>query len=180
MDAGDAQRAEERKWTLLAVAGDSAAFGRLVRRHEGAVRQSLRRYCGDAALADDVAQSAFLRAWRNLAELKDADAFAGWIRRIATNLCIDTLRARGRLAAAIDSARDLAEAEGLARPELRLDLEEALGRLGDAARLCVLLHHAEGFSHPEIAERTGIPVGTVKSHIARGTAQLRRLLGEPS
>jgi len=144
------------------------------------VRQVLRRFCGDPALADDIAQSAFLRAWCSLSELKDADAFGGWTKRIAVNLCIDALRARGRLAAAVGGVRDLAETDGPAHPDLRLDLEEALARLGDAARLCVLLHHAEGYSHPEIADRTGIPVGTVKSHIARGTAQLRRLFGDRS
>jgi RNA polymerase sigma-70 factor (ECF subfamily) len=61
----------------------------------------------------------------------------------------------------------------------KIDLEKALARLSDAERLCVTLNHGEGLSHAEIVEITGLPLGTVKSHVLRGTEKLRRLL-EPA
>jgi len=85
---------QERRTVLLAISGDTAAFGALVRRHQAWVRSLLRRSCGDAALAEDLAQATFLQAWRQLASLRDPDAFRAWLRRIAINRLVDAVRRR--------------------------------------------------------------------------------------
>ena len=81
----------------------------------------------------------------------------------------------------IDDASPIAD-EG-STPEAaagaKIDLEKALAKLSDAERLCVTLNHGEGLSHSEIVDITGLPLGTVKSHVLRGTDKLKRLL-EPA
>jgi RNA polymerase sigma factor (sigma-70 family) len=163
----------------LAQAGNEAAFRELVLRRQGAVRDLLRRLSGNAALADDLAQQAFLQAWRSLKTLREPAAFKGWLRRIAIHVWLQHVR-RGRLRD--DGDFDLA-VETVADPiqsapeGARLDIERALSRLSGAERLCVVLSHAAGLSHPEIAEATGLPLGTVKSHLARGGSKLKSFLG---
>jgi RNA polymerase sigma-70 factor (ECF subfamily) len=85
-----------------------------------------------------------------------------------------------RMPAPIDDDADafLAAADPAPSPERRaggIDLERALARLGPAERLCVVLAHGEGMTHAEIAEATGLPLGTVKSHVLRGSDKLKRM-----
>ncbi len=81
----------------------------------------------------------------------------------------------------IDDASPIADEQST--PEeaagAKIDLQKALAKLSDAERLCVTLNHGEGLSHSEIVEITGLPLGTVKSHVLRGTEKLRRML-EPA
>ena len=81
----------------------------------------------------------------------------------------------------IDDASPIASEESTpeAAAGAKIDLEKALARLSDAERLCVTLNHGEGLSHAEIGDMTGLPLGTVKSHVLRGTDKLRRML-EPA
>jgi RNA polymerase sigma factor (sigma-70 family) len=159
----------------LAAAGDDAAFSELVRRRQSSLRQLLRRLCRDASLADDLAQQAFLAAWRSLPKLASPAAFWPWIRRVGINAWLQHLRARRQSLAVGDE-----DLEGLPAPatsiEERLDLDAALAQLPAAQRLCTVLAYGEGMSHVEIAEATGLPLGTVKSHIKRGAARLRQRL----
>lgn len=175
MEAAD----QERRTVLLAISGDTAAFGALVRRHQAYVRSLLRRSCGDAALAEDLAQATFLQAWRQLASLRDPDAFRAWLRRIAINRLVDAVRRRSIVT---ESFVEEAPPEHGRAPDLaivsRIDLDHALGRIGLAQRTCIVLAYGEGMSHGEIAAALGIPLGTVKSHIARGLAALRAWLIE--
>ncbi len=78
----------------------------------------------------------------------------------------------------IDDAAPLADENSTpeAAAGAKIDLERALARLSDAERLCVTLNHGEGLSHSEIVDVTGLPLGTVKSHVNRGTEKLRRIL----
>jgi RNA polymerase sigma factor (sigma-70 family) len=162
---------------LAAQARDRAAFSELVRRREAWLRQLLRQMTGNAAEADDLAQEVFMRAWKRLHALRETGAFGGWLRRLAVNLFIDARRIKRETS---EIAED-APSEEVA-PErtagARIDLERALALLSPAERLCVTLNLGEGLSHGEIVEATGMPLGTVKSHVARGTARLRRMLGE--
>lgn len=170
---------EERRLVLLAMAGGESAFQALVQRHQAGLRTLLRRTCGDPVLADDLAQEAFLKAWLNLGQLRAADGFAAWLRRIAINAAMDAGRRRTPQGHRLDDDcaapdRDvLGEAQAPAR---RIDLDAALMSLSLPARLCILLFHGEQMSHGEIAAETGMPVGTVKSHIARATPVLRNAL----
>jgi len=155
----------------LAIAGDDAAYGELVRRRQGQVRGLLRRLCREGALADDLAQQAFLQAWRKLRTLHAPQAFGGWLRRIAINVWLQHVRARPEL-------QSHTEQGPVQEPALgeRVDLDRALSQLPPPVRVCIVLAYEESMSHREIAAATQIPLGTVKSHIARGAARLRQLL----
>ena len=141
-----------------AMTGDDDAFTELVLRRQNRVRDLMRRLCGDHALADDLAQQAFVRAWRSLGGLRDPGAFGGWLKRIAVNVWLAEARRARR---PIDDDEDvLAEVPNpTPSPERaagRIDLERALAQLRPAERLCVVLAHGEGMTHVEIA-RDGRP-----------------------
>lgn len=179
----------------LARLGDRACFEELVRRRQSHIRNLLRRLCRDPGLADDLSQQTFLDAWRRLAALREPDAFGAWLRRIALNQWLQHLRRTKPAESAFDErcseslavgepagsrgghANALRELPAVSGPASeRIDLDRALAQLPAMVRLCIVLAHAEGMSHPEIAATLELPLGTVKSHIARGTARLRQLL----
>ena len=158
----------------LAKLGDHDAFTELVRRRQSIVRATLRRYCGDPELADDLAQTAFLTAWRDIRKLKDPRKFPGWLKRLVLNTWLQELRRRKKLT---DGPADELPAPD-EHPSRTVDLDRALADLPDRARLCVVLAHYEGLSHQAIADRTNIPLGTVKSDIRRGLQSLRDTLAD--
>jgi RNA polymerase sigma-70 factor (ECF subfamily) len=163
----------------LAAAGERDAFGELVRRHGSAVRALLRRMGAEAALADDLAQDAFLAAYERIAEFRGEGAFAGWIKRIAARLYLKRWKRRARLdpVAEVDldqASDDLRHGEGGAAQ--RLDLDSALATLSEAERLCVSLCYGAGLSHTETAQTLNVPLGTVKSHVKRGMDKLKQRL----
>jgi RNA polymerase sigma factor (sigma-70 family) len=159
----------------LARRGDDSAFDELVRRRQTWLRGLLRRWSGDAQLADDLAQEAFVRAWKNLRRLESPAAFGGWLRQIALNVWLDCARRRNVPMAALEDG-DMAGEPVVLDVAAAIDLERALAALRPPERVCIVLAIAEGMSHAEVARATGIPLGTVKSHIARGTAKLRTVL----
>lgn len=167
--------APEISLVALAMSGDDRAFEELVRRRQGTIRRLMRQLSGDWSLADDLAQEAFLMAWRKLRTLRSTGAFGGWLRRIAVNVFLQYLRRAG--SAIQDSGEvssHLAIDEG--DSSIKMDLEKALGRLRPAERLCVILSYGERMSHGEICKATDLPLGTVKSHISRGSERLRLYL----
>lgn len=160
----------------LAAAGGRREFGELVRRHASAVRGLLRRMGAQPALADDVAQDAFLLAFEKCAEFRGEGTFAAWIKRIAARLYLKRISKEARYVAenATEEAAPAVDSIG------RVDLDEALKSLNEVERLCVSLCHGAGLSHPEIAAAMNLPLGTVKSHVKRGLDKLRlRLQPEP-
>lgn len=172
-------QAAEAALIVAAQGRDQAAYGELVKRRQGWARALLRRMCGgNAAEADDLAQDAFLRAWERLRDLETPAAFSGWFRRIAVTTFLMAKRRQKAIFEEIDDANPVASEESSPESAARakIDLEKALARLSDAERLCVTLNHGEGLSHSEIVEMTGLPLGTVKSHVLRGTEKLRRVL----
>jgi RNA polymerase sigma-70 factor (ECF subfamily) len=170
--------ADELTVIAAAIAGDDGAYGELVRRRQGPIRQLFRRLCRDPALADDLSQQAFLQAWRHIDTVKSPAAFAGWLRRLAINIWLQGVRVGRPVTEGLD---DLSSAEELSQPAAmlneQLDLDSALATLPPTVRLCITLAYAERMSHREICEATQLPLGTVKSHITRGAARLRELLG---
>jgi RNA polymerase sigma-70 factor (ECF subfamily) len=160
-------------------AGDPNAFGELVRRYQSPVRSFLRKLTrGDAALADDLAQETFLRAWRKLETFRGEARFSSWLFGIAVN------EFRGRLRRARrqpwdepgDQASDVEPVVEAPPAGLRLDLDEALLRLTLAERAAILLCCQHGLTHEEAAQSLCSPLGTVKTNILRGKAKLRRWL----
>lgn len=173
--AGTISSAAEAAIVSLARLGDRACFEELVRRRQSHIRNLLRRLCRDPGLADDLSQQAFLDAWRRLASLREPDAFGAWLRRIAVNQWLQHLR-RGRSAESAFDERCTVSIAVREPASEQIDLDRALEQLPAMVRLCIVLAHSEGMSHPEIAATLELPLGTVKSHIARGTARLRQTL----
>ncbi len=160
-----------------AAAGGQAAFGELARRHGSAVRGVLRRMGADPALADDLAQDAFLTAYQRVAEFRGEGSYAGWVKRIAARLYLKRRKREAQQALAREPlAPDEAGGVGEAEVAGRMDLDEALKGLSAAERLCVTLCYGAGLSHGEAAEALETPLGTVKSHVKRGLDKLRSRL----
>lgn len=156
----------------LAAAGGRAAFGELARRHGSAVRALLRRMGAEPALADDIAQDAFIQAFEKCAEFRNQGPFVAWVRRIAARLYLKRRAFDARFVAESESDAPAPAVDSAAR----LDLDQALKTLSEAERLCVSLCHGAGLSHPEIAAAMNLPLGTVKSHVKRGLDKLRARL----
>jgi RNA polymerase sigma-70 factor (ECF subfamily) len=165
----------------LARTGDRKAFAELVQRRQSQVRNLMRRCCNDYTLADDLTQQVFLKVWLSIRKLRKASAFSGWLKRVAVSVWLQHIRKKDALGEAGEmSGSELAKNDTTG---MVLDLDRALVRLSNPVRLCVVLSYNEGMSHREIAELTGLPLGTVKSHIRNGAHQLQQLLsayGDPS
>ena len=170
---GDMTGLDEQAVVTLAILGDQMAFEELVRRRQGWLRTLLRRLCGDPHLADDLAQQAFLQAWRTIKSLKSSQAFAAWMKRLAVNTWLQHLRKNDPLNNTVENDDQRAAHE---HTGAGIDLDRALASLPRPVRLCIVLAYNEGMSHSEIADVTDMPLGTVKSHITRGTKKLQDFL----
>lgn len=169
------------------LAGDTQSFNVLVERHQSRVYGLCVRMVGDTDAAADVAQDAFIAAYRNLPSLRGE--FKPWMMRIAANACRDVLRTRKRRpTVSIDldpsddapmqqiADRQAGPEEVLMHTEMQHALLEALHAIPDEQREVVVLSDIQGFSYQEIAEVTGINIGTVKSRLNRARTRLREIL----
>jgi RNA polymerase sigma-70 factor (ECF subfamily) len=160
--------------------GDEQAFADLVSRHVGAVCAIARRMLGDDAEAEDVAQEAMLKLWRLGSALTlGADGVRPWLRRVASNLCIDRIRS-GRRTLVTDQppevevpARQMQALEG---NELAQRVDRALQALPDRQRQALTLFHFEGMSQLEVGAAMGISDEAVESLLARARRSLRTAL----
>jgi RNA polymerase sigma factor (sigma-70 family) len=159
------------------LGNEPRAFDQLVRRHQGMVRAQLRRLLhGDDAAADDLAQEAFLLAWRKLGQFRSEARFSTWLHRIAYACFLQTSRTKAW--AARQAQDDVMEQLPLPAQamDLQLDLARAMRHLSTAEQT-VLLHCVQlGLSHEEAAYVLEMPLGTVKSHATRGKAKLKTWL----
>jgi len=165
-----------------AAAGDGPAFARLVTRHQGAVRGFLRRLAGNHADADDLAQETFVTAWMRLGAFRAGESFRAWLCGVAWRKWLARTRSEGRRLRRERAAAEPAPACP-SHPDHRLDAAAALAVLAPEQRAAVALCLAAEFSHAEVAAALGLPLGTVKSHVARGRKRLLEVLGgadEPS
>ena len=151
-----------------AAAGDAAAFTALVRAHEGAVRRFLARLTRGEG-ADDLAQEAFLRAWRRAGDYRGEGSYRGWLMRIAWTAFLDARKSAGRRE---DREMAVLQQESPRTPDAAIDLGRALAGLGTRERAAALLCFGEGCSHAEAAQIMGLPLGTLKSILARARAAL--------
>jgi RNA polymerase sigma factor (sigma-70 family) len=157
----------------LAVAGDTAAFEALVRQRQSPLRGFLRRLTrGDHALADDLAQETFFEAWRKIGQFRGEGTFASWLARIAYRRYL--MWARRRKLEPLDEEADIADAQPA--PDQRLDLEKAMTRLSLPERAALTLCYAQEYTQEEAADILAVPLGTLKSHVARGRKKLQKLL----
>ncbi len=163
--------ADEADLVRRAARHDLAAFAALVRRHEPPLRRYTRRLAGDEG--DDIAQESMLAAWRALGQWRGDGSFAGWLRTIATRRFLDRQRRAGpAMFAPLDS--DIAAPVG--GEDRRIAIDRALASLPPRERAAALLVFGEGHSHGEAAVMLGLPLGTLKSIIARARAALIPLL----
>jgi RNA polymerase sigma factor (sigma-70 family) len=159
------------------VDDDQHAFGELVRRHQSSVRGLLRQLTrADLALADDLAQETFVRAYKNIRSFRGEARFSTWLYRIAYNCFREDARRRKELVG-IDEERWQAEPDTqTVDPGLRHDLMHALNALPLHERSAVLLCCQNGLSHDEAARVLDIPLGTVKTNVLRGRQKLKKIL----
>ena len=155
---------------------DRAAFGELVRRHQSSVRNFLRHLAGgDHALADDLAQDTFVRAYRGLAGYRGQASFATWLLGIAHNHYRNARRREAiRRSAAPEPAGN--EPAPSRAADLQQDMDAALRQLSADEQTAIHLFYRHGLSHSEVAAVAGWPLGTVKTHLARSKDKLRKLL----
>lgn len=173
-----------------AAEGDERAFEQLVQQHQKAVYNLALRMAGNADDAFDLAQEAFLRAWRGLKFFKGEASFSTWLYRLTSNVCIDFLRQQKRSKTVSLSFLDDEEGQReLDRPDpqpgpedraIRADergrIEQALNALEPEYRQALTLRAIDGLSYIEISEILDIPAGTVKSRISRAREKMRRKL----
>jgi RNA polymerase sigma factor (sigma-70 family) len=164
---------DDAKRIAAARAGDSRAFAALVDAHQQAVRGFLRRFSGEWADADDLAQEAFVIAWRKLDRFEGRSSFRSWVCGIGYRNARDLKRAHKRAGARdLSWIEEMDDAEAGAPLEDRIALARAMAELPDDQRAAVALCLGEGFSHAEAAEILKLPLGTVKSHVTRGRERL--------
>jgi RNA polymerase sigma-70 factor (ECF subfamily) len=163
-------------------ARDQAAFRLLVDRHMPSLLLLARRLLRDEAEAEDVAQEAFLRLWRQGAGLEIGPAgVAPWLKRVVSNLAIDKLRVRGRFEVTDEPPEQAEAADQLRRLEQRElsdRVEEALRRLPDRQRLALTLFHYEGLSMEEAGRMMGASAEAIESLLARARRSLKAALAD--
>ena len=160
--------------------GDRAAFEALYREHAGRVYALCLRLTADAAQAEERTQDAFVRAWERLATFRGESAFSSWLYRLTVNEVFLGRRAARRREQRIVTTDDPAALErppgATGEAGIALDLERAVAALPPGAREVFILHDVEGYRHEEIAELTGIAVGTSKAQLFRARRLLREAL----
>jgi RNA polymerase sigma-70 factor (ECF subfamily) len=159
------------------VNDDHHAFAELVRNHQSAVRGLLRQLTrSDLALADDLAQETFLRAYKHIRTFRGEAKFSTWLYRIAYNCFREEARKRKEFVG-IDEAQLEAEPDPqTVDPALKHDLMHALQLLPLRERTAIVLCCQNGLSHDEAARVLEIPLGTVKTNVLRGREKLKKLL----
>lgn len=171
-------------------AGDKAAFNLLVLKYQHRVLKLVGRFVNDTAEAEDVAQEAFLKAYRALASFRGDSAFYTWLYRIAINTAKNALVSSRRRP--VDFDLDLQDPEQYDRhaklkeadtpegvlltEEIRSVVERAMEQLPDDLRTAIVLRELEGLSYEEIAEAMDCPVGTVRSRIFRAREAIDKKL----
>ncbi|KUJ84560.1 RNA polymerase subunit sigma-24 [Microbulbifer flavimaris] len=159
--------------------GDQRAYAQLVRRYQSQLRFSLRQLCdGDQGLADDMAQEAFIKAYKALPAFRGDARFSTWLYRIAYNLVMSHKRKNAPEVnqELVDRAQAEESVEESQQLGMARDLHSAMEELSEAQRQAVHLCMQRGFSHEEAASIMKLPLGTVKSHVNRARAKLQSLL----
>lgn len=157
--------------------GDQNAFAQLMLRHQLMVRSLLQRLCRrESHLVEDLVQETFLRAWLALDSYRAQAKFSTWLYRIACNLAADKFRRKSVECCELEQADTEVQCAQLHHCDLRRDLQMAMSGISRAQRQAIELCLQNGHSHSSAAEVLDLPLGTVKTHVARGRANLQQLL----
>ena len=164
--------------TQVAVFHNKRAFDQLVRKYQSPVRRFfLNQTLGDERLSDDLSQETFIKAYVNITKFKGMASFSTWLFRIAYNVHYDYLRSLHQTED-IDNSAAVRTKSSSADEGLKMDIYKALSLLKPDERTCVTLQLIDGHQVDKIAEITGIPANTVKSHLKRGKDKLAIYLKE--
>jgi RNA polymerase sigma-70 factor (ECF subfamily) len=174
------RRAAEARLVRAAQGGDRLAFERLYRDNERKVFGLCFRLSCDPALAEELTQEVFVRAWRKLSSFRGESAFSSWLYPMTVNVALSERRSRRRRDARIVVTEDPARLERTPRapaPEAGFDLEKAMASLPPGARAVFVLHDIEGRTHEEIGALLNLATGTSKAQLFRARRLLREALG---
>ena len=175
--------ATETRWVEKARAGDRLAFEQLYRSHCDRIFALCWRMCGgDRALAEDMVQEAFVRAWNKLDLFRGESKFGTWLHRLAVNVVLSDRRIRVKRVQREQEMDENVERVLVGQKDvvagLRKDLEAAIAGLPERARTVLILYDIEGYQHAEIAEMTGMAVGSSKAQLHRARKLVREVLTE--
>jgi len=168
----------------LAAAGDRRAFERVYRAHVDRVYSVCVRMTADRAMAEELTQDTFVRAWEKLSLFRGESSFATWVHRLAVNVVLNARKADSRLRRHVPVSTDEREDDTGAEaptpiafaPGEWMDIEQAIARLPAGARRVFVLHDVEGYRHEEIGEMLGITAGGSKAQLHRARLLLREAL----
>lgn len=177
-----AERESDAVLVARAIAGSDAAFAALVDRYNDLLYRHAVRMLGQADDAEDVVQSAWIKAFRNLRKCRDPERFGAWVFRIGANACKDAVKAKRRGIVPLESVAELESHDGdtATRLDQRRRLASALARLAPDQREAFLLKHMEGWSYEEMADHLGVQVSALKMRVHRAREELQITLLEES
>lgn len=175
--------ATEKRWVDKARAGDRLAFEKLYRSHCDRIYALCWRMCGgDRALAEDMVQEAFVRAWNKLDLFRGDSKFGTWLHRLAVNVVLSDRRTRLKRVQREQQINENVERVLVGQKDvvagLRQDLEAAIAGLPERARTVLILYDIEGYKHAEIAAMTGMAEGSSKAQLHRARKLVREVLTE--
>lgn len=167
--------------------GDESAFAELVSRYEHKVYSLAFRMTGNHDDAQDLAQDVFVKVYHSLNRFRGEASFSTWLYRVASNVCLDSLRRRGRRPAVSLDAASVGDPSAVGDPrpgpqaaaeanEVQAALQAAIASLSPKHRAMVVLRDVQGMSYEEVAYITGCALGTVKSRLSRARESLRGTL----
>lgn len=165
------QALEELQWVRRCHEGDELAMGALIAKHRTRLVRVAANVLRDPFEAEDVAQDAFLKAFREIHRLRDDSAFSGYIYKICIRLCMDRLRSRRTEPLVIDKPQP---SKGQ-QIETRVLVEMLLKELSPDLRLTLVLREMEQLSYEEVANAMNVPVGTVRSRLHTARERFRDL-----
>jgi RNA polymerase sigma factor (sigma-70 family) len=172
---------DETSWVELARGGDAQAFEWLYRVHSDRIYALCWRLCGgDRGLAEDLLQESFVRAWNKLHLFRGESRFGTWMHRLAANVALSDRRIRLRKVKHEVPMDESIERTAMGAADvsqgLRNDLEQAISSLPERARTVLVLYDVEGYQHSEIAEITGMAVGSSKAQLHRARKLVRKVM----
>jgi RNA polymerase sigma-70 factor (ECF subfamily) len=178
-DALSGNQVDEDSLVESARRNDMRAFEQLYRLHSGRIYALCFRLCNDREIAEDLTQESFVLAWRKLDSFRGESAFGSWLYRISTNVALSYLRKRKPLTSSLDY-EDYEQVENSSPPEEQMNLEAAISKLPDGARMVFVLYSIEGYSHKEISSTLKIATGSSKAQLHRARQLLQGYLSDGS
>ncbi|MDF2180310.1 RNA polymerase sigma factor [Aliiglaciecola sp. CAU 1673] len=179
IEASD-QFAQRATLTLVESAkrGDRQAYQQLYQQHVGKVYSLCLRLTGDRALAEDATQEVFLQLWRKLDNYRGDSKFSTWLHSVTSHVCISYLRKQKGWIKRMFNIEDTEAMYEVAEASTsEVDLDAYIRRLPERARVVFVLHAVEGYRHEDIADMTGMAVGSSKAQFHRAKHLLQEWMG---